>query len=276
MPSGLIVSIVLHIAMLSLLLLGIPITVHDVNRDYAIVVDLVNVTEITNIKAAQKIQKSEQEKEMPAAPKAMKEVQQKKEPKPQVEETAEPLPDIKQQKQQVQKEIEQKQKKEKDRINKKKVDELFEKAILKTLEETSKKKQIDRKQMDQKLEKAVEALDADTNKEYMPDVPLSLSEQDAIRSQIQRNWNTTAFSGAYATGMRVTLLVEIDMQGNVLDIKVKNSGHPDYNAESYRVFVESTFRAVKLSSPLQLSLSSEKLASLKGFAFTFDSSGMIY
>ncbi|RZI47364.1 hypothetical protein EDM53_02285 [Rickettsiales endosymbiont of Peranema trichophorum] len=163
------------------------------------------------------------------------------------------------------------------KMDKKQLDDLFEKMIVNSILKSSSKQEDEKRKDKQKENKHNEKVDGETHldSEYKSDIPLSISEQDAIRSQIQKNWNTTAFSGAVLSGMTVTLVVEIDMQGNVTSITSQDSKSSTNHNDGYRAFVESAIRAIKLSSPLQLP--PEKLLKLSsGFAFTFDSSGMVY
>lgn len=272
MNINLIKSICFHLALTLICYIGLPKIKKDINTDYATVVEVVNISELTNVKvrdnAKQKPQKDTAKKAPPKS--SMKE--SKPEPaKPQskaAELNAEKIPDkaIKPDKKKEEKKEEPKDKKEpvKKDLN-------FEKAILKSLEESSKKDA--EKKADKEFSDLEKALQGETNKEFNNNLPMSLSEIDAIKSQISRNWNTSSFSGAAdAKDMSLTVKIDLDLEGNVLSVKPITSAN---NSRYYTPFVESAIRAIKASSPIK-SLPKDKFHTWKEIEFNFDASGMIY
>ncbi len=269
MRIGLYCSIVLHLCVMLLLFVGVPMISRDVNTDYAIVAEVVPISELTNIKVKSSEKIAEEQKESNKASKAVEEnkpVETKPEPK--VSE-AEKVPDksIKDKKD-IKPEPKQEEKKKDDK--KKKKDDDFAKNILKSLDQEAKKK--DNKKLDKDTKDTEKAVKGDTNKEYNANLPMSISEIDGIKSQITSKWNTAAFSGSTEKAMQVVVKIELDMDGNVMSAKpvLENNASP-----YYRIFVESAVRAVKLASPIK-NLSKDKYHIWKEIEFRFDSSGMIY
>ena len=284
----LILSLVFHLVVAILCFAGLPsLLEREIKTDYVMVAEVVTTSDLTNvlIKAAQA---PEKHAETPKAPKSIKEevVEEKKaeEHKAEIIEKDQQVvaeniaPKKKEEKPKPEKKkAEQKAKKTETKKTPKKKDDSFEKSILKSLEENNKKSKEKPETKDKKIEKdfsdLANALVGETNKEYNSNLPITMSEVDAIRNQISHNWNTTSFSGsADAKSMKVTIKIELDIEGDVLYVKPETQNN---NSSHYKVFVESAIRAVKLSSPLQ-NLSKEKFASWKEIEFDFDSSGMIY
>lgn len=156
---------------------------------------------------------------------------------------------------------------------KKKQDDEFTNSILKSLKEGSKgEKKV--KNEDKNINDLMnDALQGESNTEYNPDLPLSISEISAIRSQIEKAWNASSFSGGDDNiTLKVTLRVKLDKEGNVSSVKpIAQSG----SGSTYRAFVDSAIRAVHAASPLK-HLPEEKYSSWQEIELNFDSSGMIY
>lgn len=241
------------------------------------VIDVIDVSEITNVKV-QKAPRDEKKSEKAKKPPKSTNVKKQNTPQKKVQvavkddKNLEKIPSKKVEK----KKPEPKPKPKKNEVKEEKKDEpkekkeSFEKAILKSIEEETKK--IEDQKIDKKFADLTDALRGESNKEYNENIPMSMSEIDAIKSQITRNWNTTSFSGANSMGMEVVVNIVLDMDGNVLSAQAlqENDSSP-----YYRAFVDSAVRAVKAASPLK-DLKKEKFASWKEIEFRFDSSGMIY
>ncbi|MCE2993146.1 MAG: hypothetical protein ACK5WS_04585 [Alphaproteobacteria bacterium] len=290
MKSPLYYSILLHASILLLAIFGLPFFSRtDVNQDFAMVVDVVPVSELTNVKVKTSDRKDNESTKTKKAPQAVeKEEDKKEEKKPETQKKensktqdleAEKIPDkkVKEEKKKEEKKPEPiKEKKDdkkakEEKKNKKPKDDSFEKSILKSLDADAKKK--DEAKLDKEFKDLSDALKGDTNKAYNDAAPMSVSEIDSIKSQIVKNWNTSSFAGASdAAGMQVIVVIELDMNANVVNVKPK----PQSNGSIYyNVFVESAVRAVKMSSPLQ-NLPQDKFHRWKEIEFKFDSTGMIY
>lgn len=248
---------------------GVPMVNRDVNTDYAIIAEIVPVSELTNVKVRSASKVAKEEKQTNKSAKAVEDESKMEKPnKDKAADASEAIPD----KNSKDKEKPKKEdKKEDKKDDKKKKDENFEKSILKSLEADSSKKTD--KKLDKEFAELEKALKGDTNKEYNSNIPMSMSEIDAIKAQITNKWNTTSFSGSSEMGMQVVVRIELDMDGNVLS--AKTTGFSANQSQYYRAFVESAIRAVKSASPLQY-LTKDKYHSWKEIEFRFDSSGMIY
>lgn len=283
MQQGLKFSIILHCCLILLIIFGLPTFHRDLQTDYAIVTDVVTVSELTNVRVKQSDQKDKlesQTKKAPAAQEAKTEEEKKPDPKPEpkpepktepkADADAEKIPDKKAPKEDKKPEKKQDKKPDDKTEKPKKKEESFEQTILKSIEQEKKKK--NQKVIDKDFKDLEEALKGDTNKDYNPNIPMSISEIDAIKSQIVKKWNTSAFSGANSMGMRVVVVITLDMDANVISVAAKEESN---SSPYYQAFVASCIRAVKAASPLQ-NLSKEKYGTWKEIEFTFDSSGMIF
>lgn len=111
---------------------------------------------------------------------------------------------------------------------------------------------------------------------YKPGLPLSISEKDAIKQQIMRNW--TVLSGAKDAGdMIVTLHIMLGRDGAVQDVSIADN--LKYSTDKFfRAMADSAIRAVRKSSPLK-DLPPEKYDVRDGWReleLRFDPSEMLY
>jgi outer membrane biosynthesis protein TonB len=282
-------SLALHIILLLLLVLGMPAMRSEMMHDYAIVAEVVPISELSNVNT-QKMQKRQTEKTMTSKAKAPpvsstptsnirkeQDASSTRENQPKnstinKNKDAEKVPTTSvSEKKQPNKKPKDKEKTNKQDIQPKDKAQDFASSILKSLE--SKNSQ-ESKEEEPKVDfKNIEKLlQGDSNKPFNENLPMSISEVDAIKSQIVSKWNTASFNGAAAEGMQVIVLIELDMQGNVVKVQPQIQSH---SSPYYRAFVESAVRAAHLASPLQ-NLSSEKYHNWKEIEFRFDSSGMIH
>jgi hypothetical protein len=110
---------------------------------------------------------------------------------------------------------------------------------------------------------------------YNDSLPLSLSEKDAIKSQIVKCWSIPA-GGREVKNMFVIITANVDEDGTIKDIAIKErSGYTQDNEKFYEVFVESAIRALQKCSPLQ-GLPIEKHGSWKALELRFDPQELIY
>lgn len=112
-----------------------------------------------------------------------------------------------------------------------------------------------------------------SNSNYNPSLPLSISEKDAIRSQIAQNWRVP--SGVRdARNLQVALRIRMNRDGSVRS--VDNVDQIRYRTDGvYRAAVDSATRAVWKSSPLQR-LPMDKFPTWQDIELTFDPSEMLY
>ncbi len=101
------------------------------------------------------------------------------------------------------------------------------------------------------------------------DTPLSQTEVDAIRSQIQRNWNVPA-GARDAHEMRVTLRLQLRRDGTVERVEVDERDRMRMQSDPfYRTMAESAVRAVRKTEQIQY-LSPKKYEQWRDIKLTFD------
>jgi outer membrane biosynthesis protein TonB len=88
-----------------------------------------------------------------------------------------------------------------------------------------------------------------SNTAFNPNLPLSMSEQDAIRQKIVSNWNVDLGARGIESFV-VELRIWVMQDGTVQDAKIESQARLD--DPSYRSFAESAVRAALKSSPLPL------------------------
>ncbi len=292
MRNGVIYSGILHAAIFFLILFGLPSLFHKkIVEDQVVTVEILPISELTNVKPkkAQK-QKLEEKKEVssptppkPSLPDPSKAKLEEK-PKP-VENT----PKVKEETKPVVKEAENKpvkveekpkpkeEKKEDKKKEEKKAEDSFA-AVLKSVEKLDAKPE--EKKEEEKTEDfgAVEDLLSNVKEqpEYKPGIPLSLSEKDAIKQQITKNW--TILSGIKdAQNMVVTLVIKLAIDGSVQDVSIKDKVRYGTD-QAFRAMADSAVRAVYKSSPLQ-GLPAEKYDVQDGWReieLNFNPSEMMY
>lgn len=88
------------------------------------------------------------------------------------------------------------------------------------------------------------------NTSFNPNLPLSISEQDAIRQKIVSNWNVDLGAKGIETFV-VTLRIWVLQDGTVQSARIESTNH-GMDDPAYRSFAESAVRAALQSSPLPL------------------------
>lgn len=115
----------------------------------------------------------------------------------------------------------------------------------------------------------IEQLLAEADSPYRSDIPLSQTEIDTIRSQIQRNWNVPA-GARDAHEMRVTLRLQLRRDGTVERVDVDENDRARMRTDPfYRSMAESAVRAVRKTERIQY-LSPEKYEQWRDIRLTFD------
>lgn len=123
-------------------------------------------------------------------------------------------------------------------------------------------------------------VEGETNKEYNRDMPISISEQDAIRSQIERTWNQAYYGAGYlahenAREMRVKVRISLAVDGTVLGVRAMSDAKMLHENPLYQKFVDSAIRAVYNASPIQHLPPESQYEVWHEMQFTFSSSGNI-
>ena len=117
----------------------------------------------------------------------------------------------------------------------------------------------------------IEEILAEANSEFVETAPLSMTELDSIRYQIQKNWNLPA-GGRDAHNMKVTLHILLGRDGTVLDVTVVNLVQTQTDP-FFRAMAESAVRAVLKTQKIRY-LSSDKYHLWRDMKLNFDPSDM--
>ena len=83
---------------------------------------------------------------------------------------------------------------------------------------------------------------------------LSISEIDAIKSQIQKCWTEPA-GGLKKEGLSVLLRIKLLIDGNVEDIKVSQGPKTD-NTTMNQLAIDTAIRAIKICAPYKMPINS--------------------
>lgn len=270
--KGAIYSACVHAFLVILAVFGLPSIFSPPlpEEPQAIVVELLPVSELTNIKPSepapepQKKPEPPKEKEQPkpappvksseAIPPPIEKPAEKKEPPKEKEKKPEP------------------KKKEEKKEEKKKPKEDDLEAILKAVRETAQKEK-DKKQQD--AQKSDQAAQKAVSNRYDETMPLSMSEIDAIRSQIARCWNVPA-GAKDAHELVIVLHMELDQTGALLQVELANESRSRYSQDNFfRAAADSAMRAVRQCSPLK-GLPPEKYQTWRSIDLTFNPKEMLF
>lgn len=258
-------SALLHFCVIVFLLFGAPMLFSEFKARENSVVVLVDlpVRDITNVKteAPEKSKPKEKPKPKPE-PKEEKPKDKKPEPKPEPKKEAVPLPDAKPKPKE--KTPEKKPEKKPDAKKQPDFDDIL-KDLAKQADEEKKK------QPEKTFDDVLKGVNAQG--EYNPALPMSVSQLDAIRSQIQRCWNVpSGVKDDYS--LVVVLRMSVERNGVVTAVDYENKSR--YNSDAvYRAAVDSAVRAVRTCSPLK-NLPLDKYDSWREMELTFDPKDMLY
>ena len=143
--------------------------------------------------------------------------------------------------------------------------------VVKSVEELEKKRQTrelddDAKTTPPDIDPIEQAL-AQANTPFSDSIPLSMSEIDNIRYQIQRNWSLPA-GARDAQNMVVTLRIQLNPDGTVTGVSVLNESRMRSDP-FFRAMAESTVRAVLKTDRIK-NLSPEKYELWRDMRINFD------
>ncbi len=270
----------LHLIVLLLGIFGLPsfLQPEPPPQPMVISVDILPISELTNVKPSElplakeeKPEPQQEEKKKPTPPVKSEppKPETKTEPKP--EEKPEPLPDLKKE----EKKPEKKPDPKKDDKPKKAKEEDLE-AVLKALREDAKK---DKAKEDTKDKKSKDETGTKTKAKdapYDPGQPMSMTELDAIRSQIAKCWSVPA-GAKDAHELRVTLRVQLTQDGSVIQVALADESVARYGSGDtfFRAAADSAMRAVRQCSPLK-NLPPEKYQTWRDIIMTFDPREMLF
>lgn len=288
MRQGVILSSLLHFALFILLFFGLPnFMSRGLDENQVITVEILPVSEMTNVKP-----KSVKPQLKPMVDKEVTSATPQKQSlpdpvqKPEIAKIAEPTPKLKEQPKEVKKaevaplvkpKEEKKPEPDKTVAVKKEVEpELDFASVLKSVEQFKEVKSDEKAKEEDNFDDVEDFLSNVKEQQYKPGIPLSLSEKDAIRQQISRNW-TGAWGGKSAGEIVVTLVIHLAEDGEVT--KVENVDSNRYKNDQYfKAMADSAIRAVYKSSPLK-NLPPEKYAVKDGWReikLNFDPKEMFY
>jgi TonB C terminal len=110
------------------------------------------------------------------------------------------------------------------------------------------------------------------NTNFNPNLPLSMTEQDAIRQKIASNWNVDLGAKGIDT-FTVDLRIWVLPDGTVQRAQVENGTRMDDPA--YRSFAESAVRAALKSSPLPIPAGKAREVTDGGLVLGFSAKDML-
>jgi outer membrane biosynthesis protein TonB len=276
--AGVLLSVGLHGLLIAFVIFGLPIFWEPEPLPGAIGIELAQLSDITAAPVVQKegkpnnqppqqeVQKEEPKKETPPPPpKPPAAAAPPPPPPPPEEEVAEAIPDPAAEKQkeadkkkeeeakkkaedEKKKKEQEKKKKEEEKKQQKKDDAALQK-LLTDLTPDKPAPETDQKPAKKKTEAKPAEPSTGPQTEQTSEIPLTASEEDGIRGQIERNWNLGSLAGAPdLTGMMISLRITLQPDGTVTRAEVINSG----SSPLFRQASESAIRAVMISSPLKL------------------------
>ncbi len=262
MRPGLKSSIALHTCIFLLIFLGLPVfTAKRSYEDQVITVEVLPVSALTNVKPKQAKPKTNPIKKEVITKEAPKISVQEKKLQEQVKTEPLPAPVIKKEekketiKPEEPEKIKPKQEKKKQETKKedkpKVSDDAFA-SVLKSVEEfreTEQDKKENKEEEKVDFSQVQDFLSNAKESQYKEGVPLSLSEKDAIRQQIMKNWTVPAGAKDIQNTI-VVLKINVQPDGTISKVEIKDQSR--YNSDNFfRAIADSATRAVYKSSPLQ-------------------------
>ena len=264
--QGLTYSAALHAFVLLLVIFGLP-SLLDRDREIepqAISVELLPISTISNVKPSERLAEKERPEEAKAQEKPSPPVKAAEEstPPPPAEKPAE----LKKPKE-PEKKPEEKLKDKKEDKKKAKEEDLA--AVLKAVKDTAQKEKKEKK------EEKEDGGGKSKSDQYDPTLPMSISEKDAIRSQIAKCWSVPA-GAKDAQDLVVVLRLELAKDGTVIKVELASASKSRYASDTFfRAAADSAMRAVKQCSPLQ-NLPPEKYGTWRDMELTFDPKEMLF
>lgn len=272
----LIISLVLHLIVALVLTFGVPSLFRKLPEEQIISFEMLAVSDKTNIKT-QKVQKDKaiDEEKAKEVKNSAKEVA--KEEAPILKE--EPLKQEPAPKQEATKPTEQlKKEEEKKPTPPKPKTPTNVKADESKKKNPAKKKDLDLNSLLKTLEKASEGTETKSRKEsrsektdaqseskgiYDDSNPISISEHQAIKQQIENNWNIP-IAAKNSDQITITLNIALKPGGEVMNIKLVSKECAGADSITCQAVIDSLFRAVHQASPFE-NLSPSRYSAWKEF-----------
>lgn len=231
------ISLLMHLGLLLVAFFGLPVLLPDTPEPQPLVmtVEVLPISEITNVKPSDKpIQEKKQAPVKEPKPEPPKPEPKAEEPKPKPEEAEEkpfdPDEDAEPVKKEPPKEKEKKQEKSKDDFQK----------LLEDL-----KKQSDKPEKKAKDDTSTEENKTKSDAAYDETMPLSMSEEDALKSAFIPCWNPPA-GAKDAADLIVVLRAHYNTtNGELIDVQLEESLRGRYASDTFfRAAADSAMRAV--------------------------------
>lgn len=274
--KGRLYSALLHALFLFFSVVGLPefLRSKPVEEPVAITVELLPISSVSNVKPSepppepeQKPQEKPPEQKKPAPPVKTAEA----EPPPPPPDAA-ALPDKPLEKE---KKPEPPKEKKEEKVADKKKEKPKEDplaAILKSVKKTAQAEQKEKKS--EAKSEASESENKSMSSQYDPTKQMSLSEKDAIASQVQKCWNVPA-GAKNAQELEVFIEAEYAVDGTLIKAKIGNDTMAKANGDPFvRAAAESALRAVQRCQPLQ-GLQQDKFAGWQYMRHRFDPKDML-
>ncbi len=253
-------SLILHVAVFIILCFGFPSFDHDINKDVVVSVEIAPLSELSNLqnytvsdKKDSKPSKSEevkpQAKSEQSPDKDNKSAEKKSEPKKDQKKEEDSLKPKKLTPKKESKEADKSKKAKKKPNDQKTKNELD--SLLKNLEEESVKSD------DEKIKKPTKQSNTSDNKsmsnrQFDETMPLSMSEKDAIKAQIERRFSNPVAMQFNPGELVVHIRFTLGADGTVRDATALSSSiYPARYANAYQSISEGLIRATYSASPLQ-------------------------
>ena len=274
--AAIVISIFLHLILAYLFFFGSPTMFSPLPENKMIITEIVPISQNTNVKNKETIDKVT--KETPTSSKkdiAKSKDKEISEKKPDTKINDKKLkdnkkPDIKNKKKDEKKikapapKVKNKPKKQAKKEKKKKtIDENFD-SLLQNLEKSSK---IDANKKQAKETKDLK-ISQKSKGEFNNEAALSITEQHAIKAQIERFWNVP-IGVKNAHDIKITLYIALKIDGSVEKIALVNKKCPLDSSRECQAAIDSAIRAVKMASPLE-GLTNARYHYWKEFNFEFD------
>ncbi|MEK6734709.1 MAG: TonB C-terminal domain-containing protein [Pseudomonadota bacterium] len=256
---GMSVSVSMHLFLFILLLASFPQCHKKLQPEIIVSIDLLPVGKITNIENKQVKKPKAKEEPIKTHKKQKDVVENKPEPKPTEKQEQKKNIDPKKEVIKKKKEVQTPKKEEKKKKKPKQDNDIDN--VLKNLEALEKQNDIE-EELAEKRSKGP----------YNSELALSISVKDAIKKQIEQNWNPPA-GNKDAGKLEVLLKIIFKRDGSVANVKIIDN-YKYNNNDLYRVAADSAVRAVYKASPLR-DLPADQYNSWKELEFNFDPSGIL-
>ncbi len=252
-------SIILHVVFFAILCFGLPVFDHDIDKDVVVSVEIASLSELSNLqnytvsdKKDSKPSKSEEVKSQAKSEQSPDKDDKLAEKKSESEKNQKEEDSLKPKKPKTKKDSKEldASKKTKKKSNDQKTKNELE-SMLKNLEEESVKSDDDKAKKPTKQSNTSDNKSM-SNKQFDETMPLSMSEKDAIKAQIERRFSNPVAMQFNPGDLVVHIRFRLGADGAVSDAtSLSSSTYPARYANAYQSISEGLIRAAYSASPLQ-------------------------